>query len=159
LEGELGYIFISTFSHHLSLYLLEFLEALDVLYLTVERELISFRSKVLISDNIGEFELYLGPCFDLACVFEFFDFLFEEAEVERKSDILTLARLLDTEDISRTTYLHIAHRYLESSTEMCIVGYRDEAFLLIACELRLAIHEIASPIDILAPYTTTELME
>ena len=153
------YSSLTTFFSHLVLYLFEFFEGFDVLYLSVEAELVCFRSKILFRNNVGELEFYLGPGASLASIFEFFDFFLEHAEVERESDILTLTCLLDTQYISCTTDLHISHRYLESSAEMRIVGYGDESLLGITFEFSLAIHEVTSSLSILASDTPTQLME
>ena len=42
---------------------------------------------------------------------------------------------------------------------MCIISNRDESFLFIFAEFRLPVHQVTIGISVLAPYSSSELME
>ena len=67
--------------------------------------------------------------------------------------------MLESENISGTTNLHVSHCYLESCTEVGIIRDRDDTFFLDGSEFSFSIHEVAVSLLSLAPDSSAELMQ
>jgi len=141
--------------------IIQFFEAVDGFELSVEMNLFDIRTKGIIrnkgtyrniDDGIG-----LGALFFSGL--DFFDFLFEEFEVETHTHIFGFSGLTNAEHITHSSDFHITKCNLKSRSEMRMVRDSHESLSCIISELWIAIEEITHALYLSSTDTTTELVE
>jgi hypothetical protein len=141
--------------------IIQFFETVDGFELSIEMNLFDVGTKGIIRDKGTDRNI--DDCIGLGALFfsrlDFFDFLFEEFEVETHADIFRFSGLTNSEHIAHSSDFHITKSYLKSRSEMRMIRDSHESLSCIISEFRITIEKITHALYLASTDTTTELVE
>jgi len=138
----------------------QILERFNRFDISEKTDLIEFRIEKVIVYKIGDIELDFTIIFLwLFSILQFFNLFFEKREIEGKSSVVGFPRLFDTENISSSSNLKIAKRYLEPSSEFGIIDDGQKSFLPVRIQVLAMIQEITGRFPIFSSHTSAKLVK